>query len=269
MTKIDIFQFEDAVEYLKADYRRRVAENARYTQTQFAKLLGLTQSSLSELLNRRHGISLVRAQKIAKKLKLAPEEAGYLCAMVEMQFSRAQYTRELAEQAVRNQRYAEFHELHPDLLSEMSGFYSFVILEALKLVGDGQQNFALPGMTAEQSTSLLQKLEQMKFVENVDGKWRANLKRYRTTDEKPSAAAREFHRQLMQQAAKAVNAQPIEEREFRSVVMAMPKSEVGAVKKKIKNFAADIAKDFVDGKGCDAVYAFGVQFFDATPGRLN
>lgn len=260
-----IYKFDDFLEFLKAEYTSRSRKSAQYSQTQFAKEIGLTHSSLSEILNRRHGMSTATAKKVASALGLKRNEAAYFTDLVDMQHARAREARNMAAKRVRDRLAADFHPIPMNEFASVSDFYSFVIIEGLKLSQriNSSAGIRLPGMTEAATKDILENLKQQNLIEFHDGAWRSLVKRYRTPDEIPSEFGRKFHVGFLNKAMTALDKQGVPQREYQTCVLALPKNKIGAAKRRIKDFVVKFEREFSEGKQCDSVYALGMQFFNA------
>lgn len=96
------------------ELQQRTRRNSAYSMTAYARDLNISVSSLSRVIAGAQGLSLSKAEKIAEKLELNPEESKVFCTMVEKQHARSKAQRELAEKS----------------LSEMSLDISHILLRA-------------------------------------------------------------------------------------------------------------------------------------------
>lgn len=77
---------------IQNEYKARAAKNSRYSQSAYAKFLGLDTTYLSKLLNGKILLSLDLAEQITKKLKLTPtERKEFLFSVAEEQKCHALY----------------------------------------------------------------------------------------------------------------------------------------------------------------------------------
>jgi hypothetical protein len=69
---------------LKTEYEKRVSKNPRYSQTAFARSLGLNATYFSKLNSGTILLSLPLAESITEKLKLSPKaRASFLCSVAD------------------------------------------------------------------------------------------------------------------------------------------------------------------------------------------
>jgi transcriptional regulator with XRE-family HTH domain len=74
------------------EFKRRCAKNSRYSQSAFAKSLGLDTTYMSKLLKGKILLSLDLAEQITKKLRLSQEEKrDFLLSVAEEQKCHALY----------------------------------------------------------------------------------------------------------------------------------------------------------------------------------
>ncbi|RYZ80331.1 MAG: TIGR02147 family protein, partial [Proteobacteria bacterium] len=80
-----IFESSSAQQFLLQEFDRRVRNNSRYSMRAYAKFLGVSAGSLSEILRKERPLSLKAATRMAERLGLSREETKQLCKLVEHQ----------------------------------------------------------------------------------------------------------------------------------------------------------------------------------------
>jgi uncharacterized protein (TIGR02147 family) len=74
---------------------------------------------------------------------------------------------------------------------------------------------------------------------------------------------RQYHKQVMNLALEAVEAQSVEAREYQSFAIALPKGKLPLAKDMIRKFRAQFVKA-MQSEVCDEVYQFNLQLFQLT-----
>jgi uncharacterized protein (TIGR02147 family) len=83
----------------------------------------------------------------------------------------------------------------------------------------------------------------------------------------PSDAVRKFNVQILQKALQALERQPREERDFSTLTVAIPSSEMPVLRDRIKDFRRSFNKHIEThsrSKTADEVYTLAIQFFRVT-----
>ena len=78
----NIYFYNDYVDFLKNLLEELSSENPTYGQSSFAKDLGLSRPRISQILNRKEGLSAKRAESISKSLNLSDEKEKYFLHLV-------------------------------------------------------------------------------------------------------------------------------------------------------------------------------------------
>ncbi|WP_415062167.1 TIGR02147 family protein [Bdellovibrio sp.] len=82
------------------EFRRRQEENPAYSLRAFSKDLELPPTRLSDILNRRSGLSKAYAQKIIPNLKMTRDEEELFLALVELEHGRSYTVKKVAKAKV-------------------------------------------------------------------------------------------------------------------------------------------------------------------------
>ena len=92
---------DDYRDILQCEFEARRARNAFYSLRSFARDLELPPSSLSEVLNRKKGLSLKAAQRILGKLQLDEEEQKTFLLSVGANHSRSKSEKNSAQKKLK------------------------------------------------------------------------------------------------------------------------------------------------------------------------
>ena len=88
-----------------------------------------------------------------------------------------------------------------------------------------------------------------------------------TKDDVKNEGAKEYHRQVLDLAKDAIDEQSLNEYEFQSFTMAIPKEKISLAKEMIRKFRSKLSKA-VSSNG-DNVYQTSIQFFQLTKSPKN
>lgn len=81
---------------LRAEFKRRLTRNRKYSLRAFARDLGLSSSRLSEVLSSKQGLSRQRAEGVGSKLGFLGDRLEWFCELVESEDGRSHFSREVA-----------------------------------------------------------------------------------------------------------------------------------------------------------------------------
>jgi uncharacterized protein (TIGR02147 family) len=237
----------------------------------------ISHTLLIMLLQGKRPLHVKHATVLARGLKLTSAERIYFQALV--QFDSAQ---DLEEKKLCSLWLADLHptgaprQRRLDEFELVSNWFHMAILAASEVEGFEASPEAIAKrfghkLTATEVRSALERLASLKLIEyTADGKFRPTHNSITTADDVASAGARKYHKQVMSLAAEALEAAPLERREFQSMAISIPESKIGLAKDMIRKFRAQF-ENAMGGEKLDHVYQFNIQFFQLTenPARMG
>lgn len=258
-------------------YQKRQSDNPRYSMRAYARDLRLSPGQLSLVMSGKKGISLERAKTMVEVLDLSPIEKEYFINQVELSFSRSQAAKSLAESALKKLRqHEDAFYLSKETFTAISDWYHLGILQVMQIQGysahckkKGETQFLaavlkVPEADIQDALVRLVKLETLKAY---DG-YHVPVQDYiLTKGEVPSAAIRKFHRQMIQKALVAIEAQTVEERFLNTTLICMERADYPKLLEDFKAFYRMVMNKYGKNnrskpKG-DSVYALTIQLFKA------
>lgn len=111
--------------------------------------------------------------------------------------------------------------------------------------------------------SAVERLKALKLVQVEKGRLVGTCERVTTRDDIASKGAREYHKQVAKLGAEAIDRQSVEEREFQSFALSVPRSKIPLAKEMIRKFRTQLARAISSESG-DEVYQTQIQFFRLT-----
>jgi uncharacterized protein (TIGR02147 family) len=250
---------------LMREYETRSSVNASYSLRAFARDLSIAPSRLSEVLNRKSGLSRKAAEKIADILGLSENEKEVFCTLVEISHARSSARKNLAKSKLEKmQADPDFNNLQEDTFKVISDWYHLAIVELTYL-----KNFKSDiswiakklGITQIQAKAATERLKKLELLEEKNGKLQPKNDFNATTTDIPSEAVKKAHLQLIEKSGEALYTQSVSERDFSSVMVAIDKDKIEEAKKWIKDFRRNFCKKVVQDNNKDALYCLSVQFF--------
>jgi uncharacterized protein (TIGR02147 family) len=256
---------------LKEEFSRRLGARRPYSMNAFAKDLGLSGPRLSEIFSGKQGLSREKAEEIASRINFSTEEKDYFCDLVEMEHARSQQQRELARQRVEERLLdRDYHSVQQDVFQAISDWYHFGILQLLETKHFREDPAWIAealGIAKTEAELALERLLRLEVLSrNAKGRLILTRDFIATTDGVPSLAVRKFHSQILRKALIALEAQPVEKRNFSSTVVAVKRSELPRAKEMMRKFRLRFAKELTRPKEADSVYCLSMQMFELTKG---
>lgn len=255
--------------YLARVFEDRCQRNSRYSLRSFARDLGVSPPRLSGVLNGKFGLSRAAADKIAKILPMNTQERAWFCDSAESEHARSPRLRESARERLESTK-SRFQNLATDQFRVISDWYHFAILELTQIETYRRGDAAVMAKrlritTCEAEQALKRLIEFDLLTENEDGKLGITGSFFANAEGTPSDAIRSHQIQLLQRAEQAIHDQTVDEREIRSLTVALGPSHLGEFKRMIADFQKKVqASAEADQKPKTEVYALTIQLFRLT-----
>lgn len=271
---VDIFNFTDYREYLKAYYQGMKNSRNYFSFRYFSKIAGLGGKNYFQMVMvGKRNLSLVTIAKFTQALKLSKKEGAYFEAMVlynqaENELDKDRYFTELI--ALRPQTKLEgltqdqFEYLTNSLyvtIRELSAMPEFQ--EDIKWIQNNLRSFAKLS-EIRQALEVLKRL-QLLIPDPTTGKLKHSGNTLITPEHGESLEMLNYHRQVLNQTKEALMNIPFDQRDISSMTIPIPSSLIPAIKEVIAKAREEIAH-LVNRSSRDyhEVFQINVQFFPVT-----
>lgn len=164
----------DYRDYILREFERRQKKNPSYSLRAFARDLEIPCSRLSEILNRKRGLSQRRAPSLADKLYLSPSEKEYFIDLALCEHARSGLVKNMAIKRI-NARKMVTNQYDENVFSVISDWYHHVVMEYLQLPNSDQSIEAISkqfGIQPGEIERALERLEKVNLIKKQqDGRW--------------------------------------------------------------------------------------------------
>ncbi|RYZ77393.1 MAG: TIGR02147 family protein [Proteobacteria bacterium] len=258
-------RYTDFRELLKDEFKNRNATRSQFSMNAFARFIGLTPGHYNDLLKKRRGLSDEKSKTICSKLSLSPHDTDFFVTSVRAEHSRSKSVRAEALERLQILRSQTVNIMKPDLFALISEWQHFAILELART-----KDFkAEPGWISKElgldvkvAKSSFDRLVALGMLKREKDQWISHKGFLKTVDDIPSLAIKSHHSQVMALARKALYDQPIEEREFTTLMVAIDASKLKLAKQKIRDFQMEMSELLTGAsKTRNRLYCLGIQFF--------
>lgn len=235
---------------LQAEFIRRCRANARYSVRAFAKYLQIDSSTLSQILRGKRNLSPAMRMKLGHRLGFSPEVL-------------ARYVGKSAAES------GEAKDLTLDTFQMISDWYHHAIYELVTVAGfqpDSKWIARKLGISSTEAQMAMDRLLRLELVRvEADGAWRQGSPLLTTTGTPfTTSAFRKFQAQVIQKAAEALEAVPIEARDQSSLTVAMRADRLPEAKELIRKFRREFCRHVQQDEARDSVYQLGISFYPLT-----
>lgn len=249
---------QDVIEFLNAEYARRVRTNPRYSRRAFARFLKLSPGELSEILRRKRPITPKLILKVSRALGLSRGEVEHLLLSAQHDPSRSSVS--------------STNLVVPEEIFEVvSTWYHFAILNLMDCQDfswDPRHISARLGISIGQSISAMQQLQRVGLVE-LEKKGSGPARRADhvfTLDQIPSQAIRSYHSQMLEKAKEALIFQSVNDRDISGISFTCRRRDIVYIKRDIAKFQDELAAKYEARPG-EEVYHIEVALFRLTNER--
>ena len=249
---------------LKSEFLNRSAKNTSYSMRAFSRDIGLSQSFLSLVLNKKRQLSDEMAIRISENLKLKTSSKKLFINLVRYEQIKNPDTKKILSREIEQQlkRQIDFKILSEDVFNIVAEWYYFAIVELTSLKGfkNNPQWIAKRLKISEQEAELaIEKLLRVGLLVREDGSLKKVEKNY-LFENIPSAAIRKHHHNTLDLAQKALEKQEMSQREFFTVSFPMDPRLMPEAKRRIREFSENLMREMEESNPL-AVYKVAVQLF--------
>ena len=247
---------------------RKEQTNPRFSLRSMAKYLELNPSYLSQVLRRQKNFSASRAEEVATRMGLGPEERLYFCELVRGQRAGSEVEREQAlQQASYYNPKREVTQLNVDAFQMIAQWYHIAILEMLELqdFNFNARNVASRlGITSAEAELAIDRLARQGLIAiDRDNQYRKTYKSGLFATNSQNMALRRYHRKMLEKAMEALG-DSNEEKYIGSRTMAIDPRYIPEAKKLIREFKANMSKLLERGERKTQTYHLILGFFNLT-----
>ena len=255
-------------DYLRQRLQERISANSRYSLRAFARDLGLNASKLSEVLNRKQGLSVESARKICAKLALSTEDTEYFCRLVEASDARSKRQRLAAQTAIETLgRDESLRQIQDDTFKIISDWYHYALLSLTETSGfksDAVWIAKRLGITKLEVEEAIKRLERLELLEVSGTKIKSTGVQLTTASGLASESIRKFNRQVIEKSLQAIALQTVDEREIGTLTTSIHTDDLPAIKDLVRRQRREL-NQFIMARNKirkpNEVYCLATQFF--------
>lgn len=264
-------------EVLQERLSERLSGNPHYSLRAFARDIGLSPAQLSSVLNGKRGISPKKAREVFGAAKLDSDDLKVAILQVEMEHARSPKVKQRAAAELKNQATeASVVQLTDDAFKVISDWSHFAILQVIALKTYREKSFSIDptvwiakklGIQTVQTKLALERLLRLELVTFAqNGLYTVCQDTVLSPSGVPSSALKLFHKQVIQKALTAVDAQSVDERFYNNSMFPVLKSAVPEISKEISRFRKKLLNKYgrVSQRDGEAVYVLSQLFFRLT-----
>lgn len=263
-----LFDYLDYRQFLK-DYLAQMQKKSRYYSLRStASHAGVDPSYLSKVLRGQKNLTPEAGVRIARHCKLSRKETAYFELLI--QFNQAKggeeksfYMERLSELQQRRNPVS----LNANHAAYYTAWYITVVRELLNCsVGVVDEKdiaaMVIPSITAAEARRALEVLQRLELIQrNEDGSWMVRQQFLTAGSGVASQAVREFQRQMLRQAADALDGIAPELREIATLTLSLSESGFAQIRDHLRELRATLMAVADNDKNPSGVYQINFQAF--------
>jgi uncharacterized protein (TIGR02147 family) len=267
MENVSVTDYNDYRAYLKAVLEDKARKNPTFSLRAFARLSGLSPSHLSRAMSGQKRLSATTAHLISSSLGHSPREASHLLNLIELEKATDERKRGKILSRLSTPKTKPSQIVPIEAFRAIADWYHFAILGLTntKNFQDNAQWIARRlGIKPLEAKFAVERLVGLDLLKQTKKGLRVNEEaNITTTDDVPSAAINENHRQHLELATRALKEIEVELREFNNVTLAMNLSDIPKAKKMIRAFIDHCNSELETIPGQE-LYQLNIQLYPLT-----
>ncbi len=240
---------------LQTKFTECQTKNPQFSLRAFSNRLGVSAGAVSQILNGKRFISRKVAQKICDKLLLDPQEKSEVLNLFLTPKSIQTHT-------------PSYMQLQSDQFKLISEWHYFAILSLMKLSSFKRNPKSISqrlGISETVARESIERLIRLGLIQIKNGRLIRSHPHVRTSDDAVDISVQKSHFQSLDLARKSLEQDPVDERDFTSITMAIDSKKLSQAKSIIRKFQDELSALLEEGSP-DEVYRLCVQLFPLSKG---
>jgi len=265
MDRPSVFSFLQYREFL-GEFYNYLKKEKLFTARQFAKQVGFgSPSYLKALIDKKRSLLPKTARQVGRRLGLTREEADFFEGLVYYNDAKNPGEKDEAyKRLLKFKRYGVSQKATKATLEYFSNWYLVAILEGL---GTSWVKSSLSKMAEDLGLTKLQVAEALKTVETLDliekkkEGWVRKDRILETPREIQELGVREFHREMIKRAAKAVDELESTQRYLGGITVALNDEGFAEFKSRLFDMQVELGEKYAHCESPKAVFQLNLQLF--------
>ncbi|OGR04053.1 MAG: hypothetical protein A2284_12290 [Deltaproteobacteria bacterium RIFOXYA12_FULL_61_11] len=267
----ELYTYTNYRNYLRDFYYERKKTLEGYSFAQFSTEAGIgSPNYLKLVMDGKRNLSQKSIGNFARGLGLTPGKARYFEYLVLFnqaadEDERTTYFRKMRMVKLKNRRERNLTDYEYEFLSKLhyNAVYELVLLTDFR-PDPAWITQRLGGLLSEdEAKRTLDNLQRLGFLREKNERLVQSFRKLQTPDEEINLALRSFHKKVMELGMAALN-QPLDEREFRGLTIAVNRDRLPQIKERLKRFVKELNDELSQERAPDSVYQLGLQFIPLT-----
>lgn len=251
----------DFILILERDYKNRMRKNPSFSLRSYARFLGLPATVLSEVFRQKRSLPLNRCEAIVHRIGLNDKERKLFIESVRLsksRLSRLANLRTVLPPVVLSQRAGD-REYR--ILAEWEYYAVLALLDTGSFDQDGSQVAQKLGISRIRARTVLRELREAGLIRvNDHDVLEKVVGRVMSTQDIPSEALRQSHRETLKMAIERLETEPVDRRFYSSSTIPINPSRIPEAKKLMREFRQKLSA-LLESEPKTEVYQLAFQLF--------
>lgn len=247
--------------WLVSEFAARKRQNAAYSLRAFARHLGLSPSAASEILAGTRPLAPKTAERVVNQLCLSGEQRTELLALA------ASECRARRKRAPISSALPEYLVLEADRFAVIAEARHYAILGLMKtddFRSDPKWIAARLNLSLGEVLDALERLERVELIERQPEKgWLRRVARVATSNDFPSSALRQSHRETLEDTITALETVDVQLRDITSVTVALDPQRLNEAKDMLRAMRRHFLETMESGAKTE-VFNLNIQLVPVT-----
>ena len=274
---VSVFGYTDYRLYLAAYYAAEKARRRAFSYRAFARRAGFSSPNFLKLvIDGQRNLGKDSVPAFAKALGLGPEEALFFADLVDFaQAATVEEKNRSFERIASSRRFRAARRIDGALFEYLSRWWMPAIREMAARTDFREEPAWIAGelrprIRPAEAKRALRTLETLGLlVRDAGGRLVRGEPTITTGHEVRSVAVVNYHRQMLERAAEAIEAQPAARREFAAVTVCVRAETVADLKARVQRFCEEILERCDRDEEPELVYQVNVQLFALAGGEVG
>ncbi|MBL7545059.1 MAG: TIGR02147 family protein [Bdellovibrionaceae bacterium] len=255
---------QDFRKLLKSELSARIAKNSKYSLRAMAIRIGVSASTLSDILNNKRSCSLETAEKMALYLEMSPSQKENFLNLVKIDAIKNPHLKQRLSDAM-SEKISDDSRLafEQSLFEIISDWHHNAILALLKTEGIWNEKSIAKslGISIYEVKTALSRLEDIRLVQGQEGVYRTSIGHPMVSAKVPNLALRKYHKQMLSKALDSIEEQTTAEKVIRTETLAFNENDLDEVNALAAEFMGKLVQVSKKARKRNMVYHAGFQFF--------
>lgn len=250
---------------LRIELESRSKRNSRYTLRMFARHLGISPTSLSDVLNEKRKLSPRMGERISHRLQLNEQLRVRFINLVNLEQNRSRESKLRARLRLRRKSLSEIEQITEAQINQCSTWLHLSILEYIYLNPGEQNSDALAKIMRVEASDVNRAISHLKasgllrFQDSNPNDLTSNHELLTSTAGTPSLAIQRFHRSLLEKISQDIPRIGPDRRLNEAGIFSLSENDFSKIKEIVKNTYEEIIEVINSSEQANNIYAISLN----------